>query len=178
MNERIKTNWWSLFIIGIIFLVLSVKIMTHPVASILGLAVFIGWACLISGVLQIGYSLSSKDAGSNRKWRLFNGVINLVFGIIFLSHPTLTAQALPFIFGFWMIFIGITTFFHGIKETDFNVSGGWFDMLLGVIITIGGIWISYNPAMEAILLTWLLSLVFMFYGFYFVVGSVMLARLK
>lgn len=178
MTKRISTNWWLLLLTGIIFLVLSVKIMLHPVESIIGLAFFIGWACLISGIFQVGFSLSAKGILSNWQWRLFNGIINIVFGIIFLSHPALTAQALPFIFGFWMIFIGISTFFVGIREQKGNLPGGWFDMLLGLMITIGGLWISYNPAMEAVMLSWMLSMGFMFYGIYFVIASLMLSRKK
>jgi uncharacterized membrane protein HdeD (DUF308 family) len=152
--------------------------MLHTVESILGLAFFIGWASLISGIFQVGFAISVKGVHNNWNLRLFNGIINILFGLIFLTHPALTAKALPFVFGFWMIFIGISTFFTGIRESNNNMPGGWFDMLLGLIITIGGIWISYNPMMEAAMLSWLLSLGFMFYGFYFVVVSLMISRIK
>lgn len=178
MKTRTNTNWWLLLLTGIIFLILSVKIISHPVESIIELAYFIGWACLISGVFQIGFSLSAKGIHRNWQWRLFNGIVNIIFGIIFLSHPALTAEALPFIFGFWMTFIGIATFFTGIREKNSNLPGGWFDMFIGLIIAIGGVWISYNPTAEAAMLTWVISLWFIIYGVYFVIGSLMLSRKK
>ncbi len=153
MATRTKTNWWLLLLTGIIFLVLSVKIMMHPVESIVGLAFFIGWASLMSGVFQVGFSLSAKGIHNNWQWRLFNGVINIIFGIIFLTHPLLTAQILPTIFGFYMTFIGVSTFFNGIRERNSKLPGGWFDMLLGIFITISGLWISYNPAIGAAMLS-------------------------
>ncbi len=178
MATRTKTNWWLLLLTGIIFLVLSVKIMMHPVESIVGLAFFIGWASLISGVFQVGFSLSAKGIHNNWQWRLFNGVINIIFGIIFLTHPLLTAQILPTIFGFYMTFIGVSTFFNGIRERNSKLPGGWFDMLLGIFITISGLWISYNPAIGAAMLSWLLTLTFMCYGVYFVIGSIIISRVK
>ncbi len=150
----------------------------HPSESILGLSFFIGWACLISGIFQVGFSLSAKGIHSNWQWRFFNAVINIIFGIIFLSHPSLTAQMLPIIFGFWMIFVGAATFFNGIRERSSNLPIGWFDMVLGLLIAGGGIWMSYNPVLEAAMLTWMLSMLFMVYGFYFVVGSIQLSRIK
>ncbi len=178
MTKTIQTNWWLLLLTGIIFLVLSVKIMMHPVESIVGLAFFIGWASLISGIFQVGFAFSVKTIVKNWSWRFFSGIINILFGIIFLSHPALTARALPFVLGFWIIFIGVSTFFVGLREQNNNTSGGWFDMLLGLIITVAGIWISYNPLMEAAMLSWLLTLGFIFYGLYFIGVSIMLSRLK
>ncbi len=178
MTKSIRTNWWLLLLTGIIFIILSIKIMNHPIESILGLAFFIGWACLISGIFQIGFSLSVKSIHSNWTWRFFNGLINIIFGVIFLSHPQLTAQALPFIFGFWMVFIGASTFFIGIREQNVQIPGGWFDMLLGVIIAGGGIYITFNPLMGAAMLSWFLTLGFMFYGFYFVVAALIFSRVK
>ena len=178
MATRIKTNWWLLLLTGIIFLVLAGKIMMHPTESIVGLAFFIGWASLIGGIFQVGFALSAKGILSNWQWRLFSEIINIVIGIIFLSHPAITAQMLPIIFGFWMIFVGISTFFNGIRLQSGNAPGGVIDMILGVLITIGGIWVSYNPAVEAAMLTWVMTLIFIFYGVYFITISLQLSRMK
>jgi len=178
MVQSIKTNWWILLIVGILFLILSGKVMMHPAESIIGLAFFIGWASLIAGFFQVGFAISSKAIIKNWTWRLFSGIINIVIGVIFLSHPAMTAQMLPFLFGFWMIFIGITTFFNGIREKNSNVPGGWFEMLLGVLIFIGGMSISYYPAQEASMLIWFIGFTLMFYGIYFVVISLQISKMK
>ncbi|MFK5857496.1 MAG: DUF308 domain-containing protein [Bacteroidota bacterium] len=178
MVKSVKTNWWLLLIVGIIFIILSVKVMMHPEKSLIGLAFIIGWASLMAGIFQIGFAISTKSIMKNWTWRLFSGLINVVIGVIFLSHPAVTAKVLPFIFGFWMIFIGITTFFAGIREQNSNVPGGWFEMLLGVIIFIGGMSITYNPAEEASMLIWFVSFSLMFYGIYLSILSLQLSRMK
>jgi len=178
MGQSLKTNWWILLFIGVLFLVLSVKVMIHPAASILELAFFIGWTSLIAGVFQTGFAFSTKRIIKNWTWRLFSGLVNIIIGIIFLSHPAMTAKMLPIFFGFWMIFIGISTFFNGIREQNSNLPGGWFEMLLGALIFIGGMSITYYPTQEASMLIWFISFSLMFYGIYFVVISLQLSRMK
>lgn len=150
----------------------------HPAESIIGLAFFIGWASLIAGVFQVGFSISTKSIMKNWAWRMFGGIVNIVIGAVFLSHPAMTAKMLPFFFGFWMIFIGITTFFNGIREQNSNMPGGWLEMVLGVFIFVGGMSISYYPAQEAAMLIWFISFTLMFYGIYFVVISLQLSKMK
>lgn len=178
MTKSIKTNWWLLLLVGIIFLILAGKVMMQPARSILGLAFFIGWASLIAGVFQVGFALSAKSVIMNWVWRMFSGIINIIIGVIFLSHPALTAQILPFIVGFWMIFVGLSTFFNGVHIQSSKITGGWFDMLLGIIVFVGGMWISYHPAAQAAMLIWLISFTLMFYGIYFVVISLQLSKIK
>ena len=178
MTKSVKTNWWLLLLVGIIFLLLSGKVLLHPAESILGLAYFIGWASFIAGVLQVGFSISSKSIVRNWAWRMFSGIINIVIGVIFLSHPAITAQILPILVGFWMIFIGISVFFNGIDIQSSKITGGWFDMLLGIIVFMGGMWISYHPAEEAAMLMWMISAVLLFYGIYFIVISLQLSKTK
>lgn len=173
-----KTNWWLLLLAGIIFLILAFKVWGHPADSILELAFFIGWASLIAGVFQIGYSVSSKHIASNWPWLMFSGIINVIIGAIFISHPAVTAEVLPFFVGFWMMFVGIFTFFNGIGEHNNKVLGSWFDMLMGIIIFAGGIWISLYPAAEAMMLIWLISVTLLFYGIYFIVISLQLSKTK
>lgn len=178
MTKKTKTNWWILLIVGIIFLILAGKVLIHPAQSIIGLAFFIGWASLIAGVFQVGFSLSAKSIVMNWVWRMFSGIINIVIGIIFLSHPAITANLLPFLVGFWMIFVGISTFFNGVQVQSSKITGGWFDMLLGIVIFMGGMGISYYPSVEAVLLIWLISITLMFYGIYFIVISLQLSKRK
>lgn len=178
MTKKLRTNWWLLLIVGIIFLALAYKVMTHPTESIIGLALFIGWASFIAGIFQVIFSLSSKNIIKNWTWRMFSGIINIVVGIVFLTHPVLTSEILPLFFGFWMVFVGISTFFNGVSEQSRKITGSWFDKLLGLIIFLGGILISYYPTQEASMLIWIITIILLFYGLYFIVVSLQLSKTK
>jgi uncharacterized membrane protein HdeD (DUF308 family) len=77
-----------------------------------------------------------------------------------------------------MIFVGISVFFNSFREQNLNISGGWFDMLLGIILFIGGLWISFHPAEEAAMVVWLITLTLLFYGIYFIVIALQFSKRK
>ncbi len=174
MNKKKNTTWWLLLAAGIIFILLAFKVFSHPATSIVGLAIFLGWAALVSGILEITYALLARGVYSNWAWKIFGGLIDLFIGIIFLTHPAITAEILPFFVGFWMIFMGVMNIFGGVD----GKKSSSFQAFLGILLVIGGFWISYNPMGEAALLVWIIGVTLMFYGISFVYIGLKMASLK
>lgn len=174
MIKKKGTNWWLLLAVGIVFVLLAFKVFMHPAASILGLAFFIGWAALIGGVLEIGFALSIRNRYTNWSWKMVGGIIDLIIGIIFLSHPAVTAEILPFFVGFWMIFMGVMNIFGGFDGQKSN----WFQTFVGFLLVIGGFSISYNPTGEAAMLIWIIGFTLIFYGFSFIYVSMRMVTSK
>jgi uncharacterized membrane protein HdeD (DUF308 family) len=174
MAKKKNSNWWLLLAVGIVFILLSFKVFVHPAASLLGLAIFLGWAALIGGAIEIGFALSVKNLYTNWAWKMVGGIIDFIIGIIFLSHPAMTAEILPFFVGFWMIFMGVMNIFSGLDGR----SNSAFQMFIGFLLVIGGFWISYNPTGEAALLIWIIGVTLLFYGFSFVYVALRLISSK
>lgn len=134
MREKAK-NWWLMLLKGIILIVLSFFVFRHPVGSLVGLAVFIGIALLLTGIFLIIASLMVSKVDENWGWRLTEGIFDVIFATVLLSNPGITAAVFPFIIGFWMMVYGVMTFsgsFRAKKEGDTN----WWLSLLGGIITV------------------------------------------
>jgi len=134
MKDNAK-NWWLMLLKGIVLIVLSFFVFRHPIGSLIGLSVFIGVALLLTGIFQIiaGFMVSGVD--DNWGWRLAEGIIDVIFAIVLLSNPGITAAVFPFIIGFWMIVYGVMIFsgsFKSKKEGD----GNWWLSLLGGILTV------------------------------------------
>ena len=128
-------NWWLMLLKGIILILLAFYVFGHPVESLLGLAVFIGVALLLTGIFQIIGSLMVRDVDDNWGWRLAEGIIDVIFALVLISNPGITAAVFPFIVGFWMIVYGVMIFsssFQLKKEGDRN----WWLSLLGGILTV------------------------------------------
>ena len=164
MAKKKNSNWWLLLAVGIVFILLSFTVFVHPAASIMGLAIFLGWAALIGGAIEIGFALMVKNQYANWAWKMVGGIIDFIIGIIFLSHPAMTAEILPFFVGFWMIFMGVMNIFSGLDGR----SNSAFQMFIGFLLVIVGFCISYNPTGEAALLVWIIGVTLLFYGFSFV----------
>lgn len=134
MKEKSK-NWWLLLLKGIVLIVLSFLVFRHPVEALVGLSVFIGVALLLTGIFQIIAGFMVRGVDDNWGWRLAEGIIDVIFAIVLLSNPGVTAAVFPFIVGIWMIVYGVMIFsgsFKSKKEGD----GNWWLSLLGGILTV------------------------------------------
>lgn len=134
MKDKAK-NWWLMLLKGIALIILSFFVFRHPIGSLLGLAVFIGVTLLITGIFQIIAGIMVSSVDDNWGWRLAEGIIDVIFAMVLLSNPDITAAVFPFIVGFWMIVYGIMIFsgsFKSKKEGD----GNWWLSLLGGILTV------------------------------------------
>jgi len=134
MKEKAK-NWWLMLLKGIVLIVLSFFVFRHPVGSLVGLSVFIGVALMLTGIFQIiaGFMVSGVD--DNWGWRLAEGIIDVIFALVLLSNPAVTAAVFPFIVGFWMTVYGVMIFSGSFKLKN-EGDGNWWLSLLGGIITV------------------------------------------
>jgi len=96
---------WKIFLSGI-NIIAGILILAFPLFStVFALAlfvIFIGmWGCFI-GVAHLFKAFRKRDTGSG-----VLGAISLVFGILLLANPLVTAATLPFIIGIFAIAGGV-----------------------------------------------------------------------
>ena len=152
MKEALK-YWWLVLIKGIILVVLSFFIFSHPVSALVGLALYIGISLLVTGVLLVITALSNRKADDQWGWKLAEGIMDVVFGFILLSNPAVTATVFPFVVGFWMIFYGIMLFtgsFANKKDGDKN---WWINLIGGILNVVVGYIIMNNVIAGALAIT-------------------------
>ena len=101
--EQTMKNWWLVLLNGIIMIILSFFIFGHPAEALLGLAIYIGIAMLIVGLLLIIYSLSVRKSDNQWGWKLTEGILDAIFGILLLSNPGITAAVFPFVLTWWIL---------------------------------------------------------------------------
>ena len=101
-----KSNMgWKIFL-AIINILAGIVILLYPLYSTIFLLaffiIFVGfWGCFI-GAAHLYQAFKSKDAGNG-----VLGVLSIVFGIILLVFPLVTAEILPFVAGGFMVVMGI-----------------------------------------------------------------------
>ena len=162
-----KTNkfWWLALIRGIILIVLGLFVFQHPVGAILGLTIYIAVSLLFTGITQTVLALQSKDVLPNWGWALSGGIIDILFALILLLNPVLTATTLPFIIGFWIIFYGVMTFVNSFARKKDGAPNWWWDIVTGMLAVLVGLLITSN------LFTSLLAITY-WIGFGFLIGGV------
>ena len=152
MNE-IKNIWWLVLLRGIILLLLSVYIFRHPVDALVGIAIYVSISLLLTGIFQAGVAIASKNLDANWGWALAVGLIDILFGLVLLTNPILTATTLPFVVGFWIIVSGIMSFVNAFQYRKDGVSMWWLGLLGGILSILIGYSITNNLALGTLAIT-------------------------
>ena len=78
-------NWYILLIVGLIFLAGGIYSFISPVGSFLALALFFGYSLLISGAIEIVFSITNREELQNWGWTLIFGFITFLVGLLLLA---------------------------------------------------------------------------------------------
>ncbi|PWT74574.1 MAG: hypothetical protein C5B59_10875 [Bacteroidetes bacterium] len=105
--EAVK-HWYIPLIIGIVLILVGLYVFSRPLASYVALSLVFSMAFLITGILQISFSIANKDELDGWGWYLAGGIFYLLTGIVLLSRPEISIAALPFVVGFFSLFFSIS----------------------------------------------------------------------
>jgi len=104
---------WKIFL-AVLNLIAGIIILSYPLYStvflLAFLVIFIGfWACF-TGFVHLFHAFTRKDAGNG-----IIGIISIIFGILLLVFPLLSAALLPFVAGIFALLIGIVAIFAALQ---------------------------------------------------------------
>ena len=89
-----------------------------PERTLLGVAVYLGIGLVITGIIAIGLGIAERKLNPNWGWRTFEGVMDLVLGLIVINNPVLTVSIIPFLIGFWAAIYGIFLFIDAFSSRE------------------------------------------------------------
>lgn len=167
MENLSKKSWILILTKGIILIILSLLVFFNPMGTLLGISVFIGIGLLITGVIVAMVAWGSKDELDNWKWKLAEGILDILFGFILISNPQITAIVIPFIIGFWIIFYGIIVIVSAFGDGKLK----WSSLILGIIIIWLGNMIMFNPLIFGITVSIWIGLGLLSAGLYVIIHS-------
>jgi len=103
---------WKIFL-AIISIIAGIIILLYPLYSTVFVlsffVIFIGFYAIFIGCAHLFQSFSKKDAGLG-----VLGILSLIFGIILLCFPLITAALIPFIAGILALVFGVASIFTSI----------------------------------------------------------------
>ena len=126
--DRSWRLWWVFIIRGILFVGMGIYLFASPVSGYLALAFLFGLIILLAGVAELLRAYQDKGVG-NRGWHLFAGLMDLLLGLVLMSHLAASMVILRFIIGFYFLFKGVS-----VLSYRKHVSGWW--LLLGALIVL------------------------------------------
>jgi len=151
MKNFIKTvtntikYWFIPLLIGVLFIAIGIYTMRTPLESYVTLSKLFSVAFVISGILEIIFSISNREEMDNWGWTLIFGLINLIIGVLLLLHPEVSIITLPYFVGFLVLFRSIGAVSYSIDLKNFRVLD-WGNLLVfGVLGIIFSFILLWNP---------------------------------
>ncbi|WP_245949193.1 HdeD family acid-resistance protein [Lutibacter citreus] len=171
-------NWWISLLLGILFVLIGVWVFQTPLESYMSLSIIFSAFILVSGLSQIVFSISNKSDIQSWGWYLASGILDLIIGLLLITHPFMTMAILPYFVGFWLLFqgflaIGLSLQF---KLVGFP-SWGWL-LFLGFLILIFSFLLLANPVFAGFSIVYMTAFAFIFAGIFRIFLAFNLKKMK
>lgn len=160
------TPWWLVLLEGIAALLIGILLLTEPGATLFTIVVFAGVYWLITGILDLVMLFVDRTQWG---WKLFNGIIGIVAGIVVVRHPWWASVLLPatlvWIVGIIGIVIGLVMIVRAF------MGAGWGIALLGVVSVLLGAFLLFNTVFSTVVLLYTVAIWAIVGGIFAIVGA-------
>ena len=168
-------NWWTSLLLGIVYIIVALWLMFSPLSSYVALSIVFSISMLISGILEIIFSLSNRKGVPSWGWYLVGGIIDLILGIYLIAYPMVSMEVIPFIIAFWLRGFSSTGYSIDLKRYGTR-DWGWY-MAFGILAIICALIILWQPAVGALYVVYMISFTFFIIGLFRVMLSFELRNL-
>ena len=83
-------HWYLSMFVGILFIILGIYVFTVPLETYVTLSYIFSISFLVSGILDIYFSISNRNSLSGWGWQLALGIMTLYIGIYLLANPAVS----------------------------------------------------------------------------------------
>lgn len=172
-------NWYILLIAGLIFAGAGLYALISPAESFLALALLFAWCFVISGAIEIVFSITNRDELENWGWTLIFGVITFLVGLLLLARPEITMVTLSLSLGFLVLFRSIGAISFALDLKNYDDRSGWGTLLaLGIAGVLFSFLLLWNPAFAGSTIVFWVGLALISAGIFSVYLSLKLRKLK
>ena len=156
----ITRAWWLFLILGILWILFGMFVLSYNVGSLLALALFAGFTFIGTGITQI------VDAGRAESWRwlyLVGGVLSILAGIIAFVGPGRTLLVISVVLAWFLVFKGIVDIVAALSSHGRPY--WWVTLILGILELLLGMWAVGYPGRALVVFVNLVGIYAIFYGF-------------
>lgn len=149
---------------GVLLAAAGIFAIANPAAALTSLALLIGLTMLISGVVDIVIYARGHALLAGAGWILADGILTVLLSMFLLFNQVVTAAALPFVFGMWILFTGVSRAIGSFDLKRLGVRGwGWF-LALGIVLAAAGLLSFCKPLAAAVAIGILVGIVLILEG--------------
>jgi uncharacterized membrane protein HdeD (DUF308 family) len=165
-------SWWLFLILGVLWILFGMFVLSYNVGSLLALAVFAGVTFIGTGITQV------IGAGRAESWGwlyLVGGVLSILAGIIAFVWPGRTLLVISVVLAWFLVFKGIVDVVGALASI--GRAWWWVTLILGVLELLLGIWAAGYPGRSLFVFVNVVGVFAIFYGFSEIFAAFDLRRL-
>jgi uncharacterized membrane protein HdeD (DUF308 family) len=142
---EIARRWGWILADGILAVIVGLFALVFPGATLLLLALFLGFGLLLSGIIETTAALRVQHGAPGRWWVVIFGVITVLAGIFVIFRPVAGVVILIVGLLLWFLFAGINDLFVAARSTEHR---GW-NIAMGVLALLAFLFLLFNLAAAA-----------------------------
>lgn len=166
----ILRKWWAILLEGILLILFSVFIFKNPGEVITALALWLGIAVVVAGL--IGIFMWNSDTKKERDYMiLIASILAFTLGLLMVFNVISILKILTVIFGLWCLLTGVLLIKHGwLLKNNNNL--GLVMVIVGILAIVAALFIMFNASFGAVVLGTYLGLQVLFTGIALILLSV------
>jgi uncharacterized membrane protein HdeD (DUF308 family) len=156
--DRSLRLWWVIVLRGVLFILLGIYMICSPGSSYAALGFLFGLLILVTGIAELLRVVNDHDRGA-RAWHMFLGLVDVIVGIVLVTHVLASADILRIVVGIYFVFRGISLLSYS------HFRGRSWPLILGGIITaLFGLFIIFNVVFGAVTIVIFTAIAFIITG--------------
>jgi uncharacterized membrane protein HdeD (DUF308 family) len=158
--RSLTRSWWLFLILGVLWILFGMFVLSYNVGSLLALAVFAGVTFVMTGITQV------LAAGRVDSWRwlwVVGGALSIIAGILAFVWPGSTLLVLSVILAWFLVFKGIMDVVGALASV--GRPWWWLTLILGIVELLLGIWAAGYPGRSLFVFVNLVGIYAVAYGF-------------
>jgi uncharacterized membrane protein HdeD (DUF308 family) len=172
-RDWLNVSWKPLLVRGVIAILFGIVAIAWPTSTVIALAFLWGFWALFDGIGSLVQAFQPESRGG-RVWLVIMGLIALVAAFFAIFRPAVTAVALTWILGIWLIVRGV---FEAIGAFSSNlVLPRWLLLLGAALSLLIGVLFVANPGRAAVAIAVWLGVVAIVWGGVFVAMAIAIHR--
>jgi len=179
LNENGKSPyWWVPLLFGVVFILIGYWILRSPEESFAKITKFIGLIILVSGSIQLYFTVRNRRGIPGWGFQLAGDLFDLAVGAALLINPSLLLKVITLFVGIWLIANSIAIFMKA-AEARKDQHGYWaWEFGLGIFLMVLAVAFLWHPLLLGITIAVWTGLAFIILGIFRITLTFRLRRLR
>ena len=183
MNQDVSelkksTYWWVPLLFGVVFVLIGYWILRSPEESFEKITKYIGVIILISGSIQLYFTIRNRRGIPGWGFQLAGDLFDLAVGAALVINPSLLLKLITLFVGIWLIANSIAIFMKAAEaRKDQHKYWAW-EFALGIFLMLLAVAFLWHPMLLGITIAVWTGLAFIILGIFRIALTFRLRRLR